>query len=332
LFRYLSERYTKYPEKYPYDIVMLNNDLRYGRRFPGRGLYMDQVAAMFGAFGLEAEPYTVEDLVPTHRDALRGWASVEWSDQADYFQSLLVSYIESGLPPVIGIEHDGGGHAAVAFGIGYQRAPARHRTSATIPASDFVASITVNDDNWAPYRRVLRDGVEPDPMGPEYAWKGIDSMVVPLPDKLLLAAQHADLWATSVLNELGQPDVPQADAGGFIRRLVATSSRNYKAWKARNWDWIGDTLLRFPLPHFLWLCEVYTLNGWTTREAVAEVALDGTAGLQDRAAYLWIRYPNKLWINESRMVGGNEDIALYDFSDHNIQRFRGFFGNLREAK
>lgn len=334
LFRYLSQRYAHYPEMYPYDVAMLNTDLRYGRLVPGRGLYMEQVTAIFGTFGLGAEMYLKEDvadLFPRYpADSTNTWAYIQDAPdpRADEILRLLHCHIASGLPPVVGVPR----HAVVAVGFQYGDVPRVARQGVVIPSTDYLKCILVNDDNTPPYLQV--NATSPS----KYNWGKIDSLVVPLPEKVFLTADKADIVITDLVDGLGPPTRPDGkpwapnDDHRFIRHLVCTSSKNYKRWRSRHLDDYADVLSQ-PLPHFLWVAEFYPVCLWSAAQpvAVAEVVLDATAGRHDESPFLWIRYPERFAVNLARLYGDGNDVPMaaewFDLPG-DLLTFPGFRGNL----
>lgn len=349
LFRYLSQKYATYKEHYPYDVALLNKDLHYGRPLPSRGLYMDQVTAMFGQFGLAAEMYK-DDLVG---DVLEHggteWAAVQPLQgqtntgkqkktlrsrrNKDSLLHLLHVYLDSGLPSVVGVP----GHAVVTIGVEYAREPKATRPGRVIPSTDFISSIIINDDNCAPYQKAVRVTGQP-PL--RYSCEEIDSLVVPLPEKLFLAAEKAEFMITDLLETMGVPDlssypsIENPEAEKFVRRLYSTSAKNFRAFRSRDDDPVSRELLRHPLPHFIWVGELLLLSQWgnPNRKAIAEIALDATAGPFDEAPFLWIRYPGILVINFGRIYGYRAALhprMVLEVSDPAALIFSSFDGNLR---
>jgi len=308
VFRYLSQRYHLYPEIYPYDITTLNPDLSRGRPYPARGLYMDQVTSLFGHYGVGAEQY---DLRMLHLldNGMDGWASVGPAardtkmirmDGSSFSKRdlrtmlhLLSLYVESGMPPVVGLP----GHAAVAVGVAYSDTPLVKRTKGMYRSSDFAAGVVVNDDNFPPYQLALRSELSLEGVYPRLADE-IDSIVVPFPDKIFLTAEKADFLTTDILDPLAS----LRPSGPSVRRMVCTSSKNYREARLRENDGFTDMVLREPMPHFLWVTEICDLDGWQQDGSVkVEVVLDATAGQSDEAPFLWIRFPRRLLLNENRL-------------------------------
>ena len=57
IFRYFSQRYTRYAEKWPYEVSQLTKDVSTGRLVPSKGLTSYQVTEMFSNFGFSPEIY-----------------------------------------------------------------------------------------------------------------------------------------------------------------------------------------------------------------------------------------------------------------------------------
>lgn len=331
LCRYLSQRYPFYPERYPHDIASLNNDLRWGRVIPGRGLYVDQVAAMLGRFGLSAEIYVVEhirDLFGGESDGA-GWPKDVIGDaRKDHLLRLLSCYIESGMPAVVHLDLNPGAHSVVAMGIRYGNHPLVKRKDGghVIPSSDFVDAVVVNDDNFAPYQFVERNLTG---AALEYGVDSFDSLVVPLPEKVFLTAEQVELIATGVANEVLFAPEGKWPGEHFVRHVVCTSSRNYKQFRQRQSDSVGQACLRLPLPHFLWLVEFYRTQDWPNRMACLEMAIDATAGKYDDKPYCWLRVGNDLHVNYPRILNRPPDVAGISFQGPETElTFPGFCSNL----
>lgn len=322
-FRYLSQRYRVYPEKYPYDIALLNTDLSFGRTLPSRGLTLAQVATVIGEFGLDAVTYYRDQLARRFRlSPGDDWAGCSYRDEEDAMTRLLVSYIDSGMPPLIGVP----GHAVVGLGVHYGDEPVVERDGSLLLASDFASSIIVNDDNHPPYTLV-----QPGSDGKvSYGFKDFDSIAVPMPRKVFLTAEEAEATAVDLLRQLGPPKgLEKRWKGQLVRRTLCTSSKNYKSFRQQARDPVVDELLRQPLPHFLWLVEYYPRELWGDKQVLVEMALDATAGPFDEAAFLWIRYPDLLVLNWPRLYG---DGRVGFFRIDGSSSFPGFGGNLTRIR
>lgn len=302
LFRYMTQRYRQYREMHPHDIAKLNDDLSWGRTIPSRGLSMQQVASVVGRFGMDAVMY-VHDYMADLDEATDpdNWAACELLSRRDAMFRLLHTYIDSGLPPIVGVPK----HAVVAVGLEYGDKPQVHRTGRVIPSSDFVQAIIVNDDNFGPYRRVLRSVRGDGESNPGYSCDEVDSLVAPLPNKVFLTPHEAERMATDIVFQLSAEHDLLGQWGNevLVRKVVCTSSKNYKSIRDVAGDDASALLLPQPMPHFVWVAEYFPVSFWPERKAVLEVCLDATAGAYDTYPFLWVRWPNQLLINEGRIWG-----------------------------
>ncbi|MFC1680952.1 hypothetical protein ACFL1S_04050 [Pseudomonadota bacterium] len=300
---------------------------------------MGQIAAMFGQFGLAAEMYWDETISAVlGRSADRGWADIhplkddatgeilskQYQDK-DCLVSLLHYYIESGMSPIIGLP----GHVVVALGVAYDDNKQVFRDGNIVLNTDFLSGIVVNDDNCEPYRLAQRH--QNDKEGDDlYHCDSIDSMVVPMPEKVFLVAEKAEITATALANELGPPTTSDDQ---FLRRLYCTSSRNYKEFRRASSDQFLTKLVELPLPHFIWVTEFTSLPDKDSESddgVLVEIAVDATAGQFDDHPYVWIRYPQFMIINWQRIYG--ETAAKQPFGYYYVDAsltLRQFTGNLR---
>lgn len=319
--RYLSQRYKTYPEIHPHDIPLQNTDLTRGRPVPSHGLSLWQVATILGNFGLDAEIYYREDLPSGAEPSSVEWALCPPETHSEAILRLLQIYVDSGMPPIIGLP----GHAVVGFGSEFSDLPLREREGPVIPVTDFLKAIIVNDDNHAPYQKM--SWKRQAPLG--YCLKDVEDLAVPVPSKVFLRAETARTIVADTLASLELPEhMDSRWTLPLVRRLVCTSSKNYKQFRQPRQGLVEECLLRQPLPHFIWLAEFYPLALWPERKAIIEIALDATAGAQDQEAYLWIRYPQFLFINWRRLYGGSNKSEFVLLPSDVMAEFDGFRGNL----
>ena len=323
LFRYLSQRYPWYSERYPLDVSKLNQDLERGRPTPGKGLTMSQMTAMIGQLGIGVEPYDLEamqGLLDEQTSETDGWASLRpprVKARQRELVHLIATSIESGIPAIVGVP----GHALVAVGTRYRReVPTVVRPGGMRRSTDYLDGVVVNDDNFPPFQLSLWKGAQ---SGYDRTCATFDCLVMPLPDKVLLRPESVELITTGLLNSF---DAPRGSEK-FVRRLYCTSSKNYKEDRRRFSDLFTDQLLKLPLPHFVWITEVSAEVDWVSGGRVlVEVALDATAGPWDVDSFLWVRYPRTLLINASRIfdVGpGRRQTKIKSRQDLHVEPFRG---------
>jgi len=271
-FRYFSERYNDYPEIMPFEITQLTSDFSYGRLVPSPGLTMNQVAEMFTKYGLYPRFYTKEQY-------------------GEDFLYLLYTYIESGLPPVIGLPD----HAIVAIGhtLGVNKSSLKLGTS-----FNYCNGIIGNDDNETPYKIVWLDKK---PGESYYSMEDIDSFVVPLYEKICLYAEHAHEINKAIIEDdvIGVDTLSPID-GTRMTRTYLTSSKSFKLVRKIDEipNGIGLLYSMMPMPKFIWVCELTTEKEYKKGNVFGEILIDSTANHRDPFPFISIHYPGVLIIND----------------------------------
>ncbi|MBF0339969.1 MAG: hypothetical protein HQL95_03285 [Magnetococcales bacterium] len=312
LFRYLSQRYPNYREIYPFDVALLNKDKSLGRTVPSRGLVMTQIAAMFAEYGLEAEYFDLQFAKDQPCPPSDLWCGIQKlpdpqpnQDMIDMLVRYLQIYVDSGLPPIIGLP----GHAVVAFGYVCDSKLLVDRGGLMIPSTDFLRGFVVNDDNCLPYQILLRDKIEGQLY--KHTFQGIDAFVAPLPAKVFLSALNAEMLTNRMMASFFEESDVAGSGVRYVRRMFCTSSKNYKQLRSRDQDRFSRFLISQPLSHFLWVTEFVPLDMWGDREmkpvVSMEIVLDATAGFYDQSPFLWMRSQQRFWYNPSRMHGWSEN-------------------------
>jgi hypothetical protein len=285
IFRYFSQRYNRYAEKWPYEVTQLTKDVSTGRLVPSKGLTAYQVTEMFSNFGFSPEVY------------IR-------SQQPDLFNHLLYMYVESGLPVVAALSKHS--HAITIIGhISDYNLPVK-----TTPASSdiLLTGFIANDDNFLPYHAIRKD----DPIPNNGYWSRfrvdeIDTFIVPLYEKIHVSAEHIVKLSEAILtnNILGlNARSNLLKYKDIITRTFLTSSKSFK--KMRRKDvipfGISDVYCELPMPKFIWICEISTPDMFKERKVVGEILFDATANPYDRMAFLSIHYPDFFLLNDRNVL------------------------------
>jgi hypothetical protein len=281
IFRYFSQRYNRYAEKWPYEVSQLTRDVSKGRLVPSKGLTAFQVTEMFSNFGFSPEIY------------IRG------QHQA-LFDQLLYMYVESGLPVVAALH--GREHAITIIG---HLSDYNIAVPATPASSDaYLTGFIANDDNFLPYQAIRKD----DPVPATGYWsrfkaEEIDAFIVPLYEKIHVSAEHIVELSKAILTHgvfglnarstlLKYEDI--------VTRTFLTSSKSFK--KMRRGEsvpfGIGDVYCEMAMPKFIWVCEVSTPDLFRESKIIGEILFDSTANPHDRMAFLSIHYPDFLLLND----------------------------------
>jgi hypothetical protein len=281
IFRYFSQRYTRYAEKWPYEVSQLTKDVSSGRLVPSKGLTAFQVTEMFSNFGFSPEIY-----MRSHYN--------------DLFDQLLYMYVESGLPVVAALHQHS--HAITIIGHVSDYTIALPKTPAS--SDNYVTALIANDDNFMPYQAIRKK----DPIPANGHWSRfkmgeIDTFIVPLYEKIHLSAEHVVKLSEAILTDdtLGlnaRSRVLKYDS--VVTRTFLTSSKSYKKMRRGKSLPFGlaDVYCEMAMPKFIWVCEISTPELYKNREISGEIIFDATANPHDRMAFFSIHYPDFLLLND----------------------------------
>lgn len=298
IFRYFSQRYNRYAEKWPYEVSQLTKDVSTGRLVPSKGLTAYQVTEMFSNFGFSPEIY-----IRSHHRGL--------------FDQLLYMYVESGLPVVAGLS--GHSHAITIIG---------HKSDYTLPfpktpetSDTYLTAFIANDDNFLPYHAIRKNDPAPTTgYWSKYKVEEIDTFIVPLYEKIHLSAEH--------IVELSEAILTHDDFGldarskllkykDVVTRTFLTSSKSFK--KMRRDDpipfGISNVYCEMPMPKFIWVCEISTPALYRNCQITGEILFDATANHKDRFAFLSIHYPDFLLLNDRNAL--TDDPIRFKFGELN---------------
>jgi hypothetical protein len=311
LFRYFSQRYTRYAEVWPYEVTQLTEDLSSGRLVPSKGLTVWQITEMFSKFGFYPENY-FREIHPN-------------------FDKLLYQYVESGLPVVAGLtKHE---HAITI--IGHVSDFSTRKPPCT--SDQYLTAFVANDDNYMPYQTIRKDDPKPAGHVSDFKIKDIDSFVVPLYEKIHLSAEHVMELSEAILTHKEFGIDARSSALSFnqiITRTFLTSSKSYK--KERRKDTLPFGILKvyleLSMPKFIWICEISTPNLYQDGKIVGEIIFDATASQFDRLAFLMIHYPDFLLLNNrSCLTDDPKRFTVHAIETENIVSYPCYVNNLCEV-
>ncbi len=293
IFRYFSQRYNRYAEKWPYEVSQLTKDVSTGRLIPSKGLTVCQITEIFTNFGFAPEIY-IRDQYP------------------DLFDRLLYMYVESGMPVVAGLRQHG--HAITIIG---------HLSDYTIPfpetpvhSDSYLTGFIANDDNFLPYHGVRKNDPVPDGYWSNFKVEDIDMFIVPLYEKIHLSAEHIVKLSEAILtNEMLGLNIRSTllKYEDIVTRTFLTSSKSFK--KKRRGDsvpfGISNVYCEMAMSKFIWVCEISTPELFKYGRIAGEILFDATANPHDIMAFLSIHYPDFLLLN-------NRDFLTNDPKRFNI--------------
>lgn len=285
IFRYFSQKYRRYSEKWPYEVSQLTKDVSTGRLVPSKGLTAHQVTEMFSNFGFSPEIY------------IR-------SQQSNLFDQLLYMYVESGLPVVAALS----GHSHAITIIGHMSDYNRAVPNAPASSDTYLSGFIANDDNFLPYQAIRKK--DPKPSGgywSRFKVEEIDTFIVPLYEKIHLSAEHIVQLAEAILKggTLGLNARSQLlKYEHAVTRTFLTSSKSFKKMR-RNAAIpfaISNVYCEMAMPKFIWVCEISTLDLYKDCKIAGEILFDATANPYDRMAFLSIHYPDFLLLNDRNVL------------------------------
>ena len=312
MFRYFSQRYTRYAEKWPYEVAQLTGDVSTGRLVPSKGLTAWQITEMFSNFGFSPEIY------------IRG-------QHQNLFDQLLYSYVESGLPVVVALP----GHAITIIG---------HQSDFTLlpqvlptTSYDYLTGLIANDDNYMPYHAVRRDGSKPTGYFSNHKMDDISLFIVPLYEKIHLSAEHVFELSRAILtNELFGVDALSQSLryDEVVTRIFLTSSKSFK--KVRRQKIlpfnISDVYCVLRMPKFIWVCEISTTELFQKGKVAGEIIFDATANPRDRFAFLAIHYPDLLLLNDrDALTDDPKRFTVHRVDTDDIESYDCYVNNLCEV-
>lgn len=296
IFRYFSQRYRRYAEKWPYEVTQLTKDISTGRLVPSKGLTAYQVTEMFSNFGFSPEIYIRE-----HHGGL--------------FEKLLYIYIESGLPVVAALSN----HSHAITIIGHVSDFAKQSIPTPASSDIYLKGLIANDDNFMPYHAIRKNHPVSAGYWSRFNVDEIDTFIVPLYEKIHLSAEHVvELSRAILINDIlginSQSQLLKYE--DLVTRTFLTSSKSFK--KMRRMQplpfGISNVYCEMAMPKFIWVCEFSPPELFKEGKIAGEILFDATANQHDILAFLAIHYPDFLLLN-------NRDFLTDDpkrFSTHRV--------------
>jgi len=315
IFRYFSQRYNRYSERWPFEVSQLTKDVSTGRLVPSKGLTAYQVTEMFSNFGFSPEIYIRQQ-------------------HNSFFDELLYMYVESGLPVVAALS--GHSHAITIIGHMSDYTAAVLQTPAS--SETFLTGFIANDDNFLPYHAIRKNDPEPtDGYWSRFKAEEIDTFIVPLYEKIHLSAEHVIILSEAILTD----DALGLNARSrllkyenIVTRVFLTSSKSFKKNRRENPVPFGITSVycEMPMPKFIWVCEISTPDMYKKCNIAGEIIFDATANQYDRFAFLSIHYPDFLLLNNrNSLTDDPQRFKFGDLSVDDISPYSCYINNLCEV-
>ena len=313
LLRYFSNRYPMYAEILPFQITSLAaNHARGTRVYPSSGLYSWQLA----------EALRLQDFSPVV------YSRNQFETKFDH---LLYTYIESGIPVLITLPQH------VVAGYGHTSDFSTSATTLTgsnwAYTSSYNQSFLINDDNFYPYQTLRAQGQQT-PSDSKFAWKDINEFIVPLPERVFLTAEQAQVAIEKILAhpQLGLSALaPDLMTEPVVLRLFLTSTRAFK--KRLRERKMGHPLVEkiyrhLPMPHFVWVCEIARESEYRTSHKVCgEIIWDATRNAHEPDGWIALHISDVLMIDKGSAMNSLQDIQRLNLE--NSTSYELFRSNLR---
>lgn len=297
--RYFSDRYSSYAELHPYEVNELTRDYSVGRLFPTVGLYTWQLAevfrkARFAPVIYDRDPYN-----------------------SDLFDHLLYTYIESGIPILVAFDD----HVVVGFGHISDLNPTMPSETGLLYSSSFNKAIVVHDDNCYPAEKLPRakTGIDGES---EYDYSKIRSFVVPLPERVHLAAECFGTVVNCLLSESVyrySAISPLLSSRQIVLRCLLTTVRSFKrklAERRMGHPDVAEMYQNLPMPHFIWVCEISDVDLYRGEQKVwGEVIWDATRNVHETDGWIALHYPERLFVDVGSALNEPQNIKIISLTD-----------------
>jgi hypothetical protein len=309
LMEYFGNKYADYKPALPSKIHNAIERFSYQRQLPSNGLTMDQISFALKEFGFGTRIYS------------------EKPYDEDIFD-IIDSYIESGIPLMIGLQSGDIGHVVIAIGKKFETPIEWDEIDKSFDTKNgkefefyettsIPAKYVIQDDNHIPYRVI-----DLDYPGEHYTEKDcrayqIDSIVVPLYPKIYLESVIAKELVLQVIKDA---NVGYDFGEDFVFRFYLTSSRSFKNHIARIEDmdaYLKNNILITKMPKFIWVGEFYTKDAFSEidKKACGIVLLDATEANQESIdALIFAGYPDRcISMNENNFVTLQKSFENYRY-------------------
>lgn len=229
-----------------------------------------------------------------------------------------------------------------------------------LDVADVHSEYIVMDDNRVPYSSMNVDLIYRKSGGMKYSKRSVYCMdgleiiglAVPLHTRMIMTAEQAEAICLDILahedfnlenacSELAREDgmntcayqVGGSEKNPLIIRLFLASAGTYRKDRVKKITpkHRKDVYAMLPLPHFIWVCELYSAQSYAEGKIIGEIVLDGTASPNtQQESIILLQYPHRCCF---KMPYENKDDLFNMF--HNLisdwEPTPAFTGNLFES-
>jgi hypothetical protein len=312
-FRYFSNRYSTYAEILPFAVTDLASQHATGTRiYPSAGLYSWQLAEALRLQGLSPVTYS--------RTA-----------HGEEFDHLLYTYIESGIPVLATVPE----HVVVTYGHYSDFSnPLSEEPDKLLRSSSWNSELMISDDNCQPYQRMVK--ASPPPVdASRYTWSDVQEFIVPLPERVFLAAEQVEPIIDRILGtqkfglETNSERLQRLlQNGRLMTRLFLTSCKSFKRKlreRGMGHSTVESIYRNIPLPHFIWVCELADAEEYReSKRVLGEIIWDATRNAYEPSGWLALHYPERLIVDRGScldtVIGDSIEVELGSHESYPLYR------------
>lgn len=342
LLEYFSNNFNDYKCVVPSEILDKEKMHNHERVLPSRGISYPILTKVLSDFGFSPRLYNLSSM-----DCF----CLSKVSRAEELKRCLHYYIESGIPVALNLVptgQGGPGHSIVCVGHGLVKDELKKRAQRNkwipwddkekshpiINSADFYDEYVIVDDNQPVYQ--VRDfehlSLHPD--------MKVENIAVPLYKRMFLDAPDAAAIVRSILHHehLGI----DAWSGNFLEpnedviiRLFMTSSHSLKKYRFETIKHKSEreAYVLIPMPHFVWVCELYRTCDYDALNAFGEIVIDATSAsvehevksliMMHYPGVIGFRYPDTASASFEQMIEFDEDDLFLGFKNNLTEIRRG---------
>ena len=287
ILHYYGARYKEYRSALPHEILDIVDDSYHQRVLPTSGLNVIHSSVVLKKFGFSSRVY---------------YRIFKNKKSESLFKRTFHYYVESGIPLMVGIKLQSDnliqGHAVACIGHGdlqYEKfEKIKIGNHNIINSADFVKQYVFMDDNKLPYELKEFDNFDY-----KYDETIIKYFIVPLYKRIFLEAAYAEkIFYIILKNRIIGLDNLKDIKDDLVIRIFLTTARNYKSsrFEGSSDKYAKKLYINLPLPKFVWVCEITTLQLHKQNKAIGEIVLDATASKSRKKfdELILVRYQEKI--------------------------------------
>ncbi len=308
IFDYYSKQYVDYKYLLPSEIYKICKQQNNDRVIPTEGITYKTISKIFYEFGFAPKLYVQTSNKTQH-----------YLNDITLFETLNY-YVESGMPVAVGLDYGSLGHSIVCIGHGRKSTDFPDRAVMNtkqmydngvfyINSAELYDEFIFQDDSQRPYIKRSRN-LNNNSININSKPVNINCIVAPLHRRMYMDAVVAKKVIINILSEPSYtPYSPEKESidiskpgltsnNPIVFRLFLASSRHFKESRLKNIKnkWLFDLYQEIPMPHFIWVCELYTKKGYLEKRPFGDIVLDATFPAQENSfdSFLLLCYPERV--------------------------------------